>query len=61
MGRHEEAIEVMGYIQSKQIVPCVTEVALEDVPKQMQALLDCRTTGKLVIKMNNVSCVLEGI
>lgn len=50
MGGYEEAIEVMSYIQSGRIKPVITEIPLEDVPKHMQALLDCAATGKVVVK-----------
>ncbi|KAF7558180.1 hypothetical protein G7Z17_g72 [Cylindrodendrum hubeiense] len=52
MGGHREAAEVMHYITSGQIKPHITEVALEDVPEQMQRLVDCRVIGKIVVRVD---------
>lgn len=57
MGGYEEAIEVMSYIQSGHIKPLITEVPLEDVPKQMQALADCEAIGKVVVKLCDMPCI----
>lgn len=51
MGSHEAALTVMGYIISEQIKPYLTEVVLEDVPEQMQNLVDCKTLGKVVVRL----------
>ncbi|CAI7640657.1 unnamed protein product [Penicillium crustosum] len=51
MGGHREALEVMEYIATGQIKPHVTKVALEDIPEQMQHLVDCKTAGKIVAPM----------
>ncbi|KAH8667696.1 chaperonin 10-like protein [Ilyonectria robusta] len=52
MGGHRGAAEVMHYITSGQIKPHITEVALEDVPEQMHNLVDCKTMGKVVVRVN---------
>lgn len=52
MGGHREALEVMEYIATGQIKPHVTKVALEDIPEQMQHLVDCKTAGKIVVCMS---------
>ncbi|KAJ5490181.1 hypothetical protein N7453_011006 [Penicillium expansum] len=52
MGGHQEALEVMGYIATRQIKPRITKVALEEIPEQMQNLVDCKTAGKVVVCMS---------
>lgn len=52
MGGHREALEVMGYIATRQIKPRITKVALEEIPEQMQNLVDCKTAGKVVVCMS---------
>ncbi|EEU48280.1 uncharacterized protein NECHADRAFT_75684 [Fusarium vanettenii 77-13-4] len=49
MGGSQEALQVMEYIRSGHIRPDVTLVALDDVPYQMQEMVDCRTMGKIVV------------
>lgn len=51
MGSHREALEVVEYIRTGQIKPRITRIALEDVPEQMQRMVDCQTVGKLVVCM----------
>jgi propanol-preferring alcohol dehydrogenase len=51
MGGHEETLEVMEYIRTGQITPRITQVSLEEVPKQMQAMVDCQTVGKIVVSL----------
>lgn len=52
MGGHQEALQVMEYIATGQIKPRITKVALEDIPEQMQRLVDCKTAGKIVVCMS---------
>lgn len=49
MGGSQEALQVMEYIRSGHIRPDVTLVAFDDVPHQMQEMVDCRTMGKIVV------------
>ncbi|RAH87508.1 GroES-like protein [Aspergillus japonicus CBS 114.51] len=51
MGGHREALEVMQYIRSGQIMPRITKLALQEVPEQMQRMADNQTIGKLVVYM----------
>ncbi|OJK00347.1 hypothetical protein ASPACDRAFT_118534 [Aspergillus aculeatus ATCC 16872] len=51
MGGHREALEVMEFIRSGQIMPRITKVALKEVPEQMQRMANNQTTGKLVVYM----------
>ncbi|KAL2823433.1 chaperonin 10-like protein [Aspergillus cavernicola] len=44
---------LMEYIRSGQIKPCVTKVTLDDIPQQMQRILDCETLGKVVACVND--------
>ncbi|KAJ5748416.1 GroES-like protein [Penicillium nucicola] len=48
MGGHGEALEVMEYIRTGVVRPHITKVDLEDIPYQMQKLVDCKTVGKVV-------------
>ncbi|PYI19314.1 NAD(P)-binding protein [Aspergillus violaceofuscus CBS 115571] len=51
MGGHREALEVMQYIRSGQIMPRITKLALQEVPEQMQRMANNQTIGKLVVYM----------
>ncbi|KAJ5374230.1 hypothetical protein N7517_006236 [Penicillium concentricum] len=51
MGGHREALEVVEYILSGQIKPQITIAALEDIPAQMQSIVDCETIGKVVVSI----------
>ncbi|CAG9978490.1 unnamed protein product [Clonostachys byssicola] len=53
MGGHQEALEVISYIQSGLISPLTETVPLSKVPEQMQRLLECKVTGKIVVEFNN--------
>lgn len=49
MGGYDEALKVIEYIHTGRIRPQISKVLLEDVPGQMQAMLDCQTVGKVVV------------
>lgn len=49
MGGHRESLEVIEYITSGKITPRIAKVTLEDVPEYMQRMVDCQTTGKIVV------------
>ncbi|KAL3440312.1 chaperonin 10-like protein [Aspergillus insuetus] len=51
MGGHEETLEVMEYIRAGRITPRITNVGLEEVPNQLQAMVDCQTIGKVVLSL----------
>ncbi|KAL4793230.1 chaperonin 10-like protein [Aspergillus venezuelensis] len=49
MGGHEEALEMIELIRKGQITPHITRVRLEDIPRQMEAVVNCQTVGKVVV------------
>ncbi|KAJ0424996.1 chaperonin 10-like protein [Aspergillus carlsbadensis] len=49
MGGHQETLEVMEYIRTGQITPRITKVGLEEVPNQIQAMVNYQTVGKIVV------------
>lgn len=58
MGGHDEALTVMQYIRSGRVKPHITEVSLDDIPEQMQRLIDCKTFGKVVVRVNGLDLPL---
>lgn len=54
MGGRQEALEVMQYIKSGQCRPIITEVSLNEVPENMQRLIDCDTVGKVVVRVDQI-------
>jgi propanol-preferring alcohol dehydrogenase len=51
MGGHEETLEVMEHIRAGRLTPRITKVSLEEVPNQLQAMVDCQTMGKIVVSL----------
>lgn len=51
MGDHCASLEVMGYISTGLIQPLITRVTLEDIPDQMQRMVDCKSIGKIVARI----------
>ena len=51
MGSHAVSLEVMGYICDGQIRPMTAHVSMEDIPAQMQRIVDCLSVGKVVARI----------
>lgn len=53
MGGSDVALEVMDLISTGVVRPLIVEKTLEQVPECMQQISDCKTIGKMVVRMGS--------